>query len=58
MEYFYGRTWLEKDATAFDTLQIRAAMAYGITPLSLDMIEFKTGNPKTDEALKRIQTPK
>ncbi len=57
-EYFYGRTWLEKNATAFDTLQIRAAMAYGITPQSLDMIEFKTGNPKTDEALKHIVTPK
>lgn len=56
-EYFYGRTWLEKDATAFDTLQIRAAMAYGLAPLGLDMIDFKTGNPK-DEALKRITTPK
>ena len=56
-EYFYGRTWLEKDATAFDTLQIRAAMAYGLAPLGLDMIDFKTGNPK-DDALKRITTPK
>jgi hypothetical protein len=56
-EYFYGRTWLEKDATAFDTLQIRAAMAYGLTPLSLDQIEFKTGGG-SDEALKRIKTPK
>ena len=51
LEYFYGRTWLEKDATAFDTLQIRAAMAYGLTPLSLDMIDFKVGKPATDPAL-------
>lgn len=57
MEYFYGRTWLEKDATAFDTLQIRAAMAYGLTPLSLEMIEFKTGSA-SDAALGRVQTPK
>lgn len=56
-EYFYGRTWLEKNATAFDTLQIRAAMAYGIAPMGLDMIDFKTGD-KNDAALKRIQTPK
>jgi hypothetical protein len=56
MEYFYGRTFLEKNATAFDTLQIRAAMAYGLAPLSLEMIDFKTGGG--DEALKRVQTPK
>ena len=57
MEYFYGRTWLEKDATAFDTLQIRAAMAYGLAPTGLDQIEFKTGSAD-DAALKRIKTPK
>ena len=57
MEYFYGRTWLEKNATAFDTLQIRAAMAYGITPLGLDQIKFTTGS-LNDAALGRIKDPK
>ena len=57
MEYFYGRTLLEKNATAFDTLQIRAAMAYGITPLGIDQIKFTTGSA-TDPALGRIKDPK
>lgn len=56
-EYFYGRTWLEKDATAFDTLQIRAAMAYGIAPLRPDMIDFKTNDARNDPALGHIKKP-
>ena len=44
------------NATAFDTLQIRAAMAYGLTPLSLEMMDFKVGGD--DPALKRVTTPK
>jgi len=47
---------LEKDATAFDTLQIRAAMAYGLTPLGADMIEFRTGSAG-EAALGRVKTP-
>jgi uncharacterized protein (DUF362 family) len=55
-EYFYGRTWLEENATAFDTLQIRAAMAYGLTPLDPSMISIKTGD-KNDPALSRVRDP-
>jgi hypothetical protein len=53
-EYFYGRTWLEQNATAFDTLKIRAAMAYGIAPLRPDMIAFKTDDAKNDRSLAHI----
>lgn len=55
-EYFYGRTWLEKGATAFDTLQIRAAMAYGLSPTGADQIDYKSGSA-SDPALKAIKTP-
>src|SRR5439155_16285384 len=42
LESFYGKTWLENGATAFDTLQVRAAMAYGIAPLGKENIDLKT----------------
>ena len=60
-EYFYGKTWLEKGATAFDTLQIRAAMAYGLSPTGMDGIKMQTfprpGESK-DDAFERMETPK
>lgn len=57
IESFYGRTWLEKGATAFDTLQIRAAMAYGISPLDPKMIEFTVADSKDDAAFGSIRKP-
>ncbi len=60
-EYFYGKTWLEDGATAFDTLQIRAAMAYGLSPTGMEGIklqaDLKPGQSK-DDVLERMTTPK
>ncbi|HVE84192.1 MAG TPA: DUF362 domain-containing protein [Myxococcales bacterium] len=60
-EYFYGKTWLEDGATAFDTLQIRAGMAYGIAPTGVEGIKLQTalrpGETKED-VLERFATPK
>jgi hypothetical protein len=61
-EYFYGKTWLEDGATAFDTLQIRALMAYGLAPTGMDGIKLQTfgfgPNERQDEVLERMSTPK
>jgi uncharacterized protein (DUF362 family) len=51
--HIYGRTWLENDASAFDTLQVRAAMEYGLAPLSRDAIQLKGD----DAALRYVKTP-
>lgn len=59
-EYFYGRTWLENNATAFDTLQIRAAMAYGIAPTGMENISLKTSlrpGENATEVFDRLKTP-
>ncbi|HEY8208347.1 MAG TPA: DUF362 domain-containing protein [Myxococcaceae bacterium] len=60
-EYFYGKTWLEDGATAFDTLQIRAAMAYGLSPTGMEGIKLQTDfrpGEKKDDLLERMTTPK
>ncbi|HYV48989.1 MAG TPA: DUF362 domain-containing protein [Myxococcaceae bacterium] len=61
-EYFYGKTWLEDGATAFDTLQIRALMAYGLAPTGMDGIKLQTfgfgPNERQDDVLERMATPK
>jgi len=61
-EYFYGKTWLEDGATAFDTLQIRAGMAYGIVPTGMDQIKLQTfgfgPNEHKEDVLERMTTPK
>jgi len=60
-EYFYGKTWLEDGATAFDTLQIRAAMSYGISPTGVEGIKLQTQfnpNESRDDLLGRFTTPK
>jgi hypothetical protein len=53
-EYLHGRTWLEKDATAFDTLQVRAAMQYGLAPLNRESVVLYSGH--ADPALARVRT--
>jgi hypothetical protein len=55
-EYFYGQTWLEKDATAFDTLQVRAAMAYGLAPTGPGQINLKTHLAPGEDASSLLST--
>ncbi len=60
LESFYGKTWLENDATAFDTLQVRAAMAYGLAPLGKENIDLKTHlgpGEDADQLFGRVATP-
>lgn len=60
VESLYGKTWLENGATAFDTLQVRAAMAYGIAPLGKENIDLKTHLAPGEDANKlfgRVATP-
>ena len=60
-EYFYGKTWLEEGATAFDTLQIRAAMSYGISPTGAEGIKLQAAlqpGESRDDLLERLTTPK